>query len=393
MLPRGNPLVTDLWPSSPSHQIPSLYVHFPFCESRCHYCDFYALGASRTRAEDPDRFQRALQREATRVAPQLCAPLSTVFFGGGTPSMTSAEAMAEALAPILEQQSSIAEWTLEANPSSLSAGSLMAYRKLGVNRLSLGVQAMRADHLELLGRVHSVEQVRQALGWAFASGLENVSVDLMCGIPGQRLADLEGALEQLTSEFPLTHLSCYLLSLPPHHRLYPQLPPEETQTEHLLFVDRWLGEAGFEHYEISNFARPGHRAQHNWLTWQGNSYLGLGPSAHSYDASLQKRWKNTSSLHRYVNSLQQDLSVVESEESLSPQQIQLERWMLRLRLSDGFPRSWLATRSQSARGARMEAEGFIAIHEQDPHRYRLTPRGFTIADSIVQSLCLVDGGD
>src|SRR5690606_15278884 len=148
--------------------------------------------------------------------------------------------------------------TMEANPSSITLDRMKAYRSLGVNRVSMGVQAFRDDHLKLLGRVHDRPTAFRALNDVFEAGFDNVSVDLLCGIPGRSLADLEDALRTFT-KFPITHLSCYLLTLPPQHRMFKDLPNEETQLSHLLLIDQWMTSAGFEHYEISNFARPGRR--------------------------------------------------------------------------------------------------------------------------------------
>ncbi|MCC7441195.1 MAG: coproporphyrinogen III oxidase family protein, partial [Bdellovibrionales bacterium] len=236
----------------------SLYVHFPFCETKCHYCDFYSLASARVSEGDRNGFVEALRREAVLRAAELAPRLDTIFFGGGTPSMTPPEAMARALEPLAlaGRVDAATEWTMEANPSSIERGRMREYRHLGLNRVSMGVQALRDDHLKLLGRVHSASEARRALDDVFAAGFENVSVDLLCGVPGQSEADLEDALRAFTG-LGITHLSCYLLTLPPHHKMHGQLPDEEMQLRHLLLVDRFMSEAGFEHYEISNYARPG----------------------------------------------------------------------------------------------------------------------------------------
>jgi oxygen-independent coproporphyrinogen-3 oxidase len=367
--------------------IESLYVHFPFCETKCHYCDFYSLGKDRARPSDPDLFEKALNRECAQSAELLAPRLDTIFFGGGTPSMTSPESMMRALEPLnlssrIDDQT---EWTMEANPSSIHYEAMKLYRQMGINRVSMGVQSMREEHLTLLGRVHSRQAAIEALTQVFEAGFENVSVDLLCGVPNQTLEDLESGMEALTG-FPITHLSCYLLTLPKHHRMYPQLPDEETQLSHLLFIDKKMREKGFDHYEISNFAKPGKQARHNLHYWKGQSYLGLGPSAHSFDASLGKRWKNVSSLHRYSDLLNQGKSVMEWSEALTEEQSHLEKWMLALRLSDGFPASWLTTDLQKARAASFEAEGLLENHPERSQFRRLTPRGFALSDQIIAAL-------
>lgn len=364
--------------------IRSLYIHFPFCEARCHYCDFYSLGRERTRQGDADLFEKALRIEAERSAGLLSPELETIFFGGGTPSMTPPDSMRRALEPLWETTriTPATEWTMEANPSSIERDRMREYRALGVNRVSMGVQAMRPDLLEKLGRVHSREKALEALQSVFDAGFDNVSVDLLCGVPGQGLADLEEALRMLTS-FPITHLSCYLLTLPPHHRMHSQLPGEETQLEHLLFIDQWMTALGFEHYEISNFARPGKEARHNLLCWKGKSYLGLGPSAHSFDADSSRRWKNISSLHRYSSLLLAGQSVLESSEILTSEQSRLEKWMLRLRLAEGFPESWLETLAQREKAKALQRAGLMEFHASQPTTLRLTARGFALSDQVI----------
>ncbi len=365
----------------------SLYVHFPFCESKCHYCDFYSLGREKTRDSDPVRFEIALRSEAMNKSHLLADSLDTIFFGGGTPSMTPPESMARALEPLnlSTRVTPFTEWTMEANPSSIHLEALQGYRSLGVNRISMGVQAMRSDFLKALGRVHSKEAVPQALETVFKAGFENVSVDLLCGVPEQTEDDLTEALEALT-QFPISHLSCYLLTLPKQNPMSKSLPNEETQLNHLLWVHQWLTSHGFEHYEISNFAKPGKRARHNLNYWQGRSYLGLGPSAHSFDAKNSLRWKNVSSLHRYCTLLESGESVIEGKESLGPKEKQLEKWMLALRLDTGFPTEWLTTDFLRSRVGIFEKEGLIEPHPLDSQRKRLTPRGFALSDQIIQAL-------
>ncbi|MBI2712323.1 MAG: radical SAM family heme chaperone HemW [Bdellovibrio sp.] len=366
----------------------SIYAHFPFCESKCHYCDFYSLGKERTRSEDPLLFEKALRVECSLISDKLDSELETLFFGGGTPSMTAFDSMARAIEPLWSrtQLGPDTEWTMEANPSSVDLTSLRQFRSLGVNRISMGMQALRPDLLTLLGRVHSQEQGLKALETLFEAGFENVSVDLLCGVPGQSLKDVEAALQTLCS-FPIQHLSCYLLTLPGHHKMAKDLPDEDTQLSHLLFVDEWMVGQGFEHYEISNYAKPGRKSKHNLRYWQGASYLGLGPSAHSYCSSTQQRWKNFSSLHKYATSLIEEKKLpTEAKEKLTPRQIHLESWMLALRLSDGFPLQWLESATQRSRAKILESQGLLENHPADPQRLRLTPRGFALSDQIIAAL-------
>lgn len=368
-------------------KIGSLYIHFPFCEAKCHYCDFYSLGKERTRTGDADLFEKALHTEGRQKAALLAPKLDTLFFGGGTPSMTPPDSMARALEPLQLQGrlTSTTEWTMEANPSSIQLESMKKYRAFGVNRISMGVQSTRQDLLGTLGRVHSREMAISALNTVFEAGFDNVSVDLLCGVPDQTLQDLEEALGTLT-RFPITHLSCYLLTLAPHHPMFKKLPNEDIQLEHLLLIDSWMKGQGFDHYEISNFAKPGKRARHNLNYWKGASYLGLGPSAHSFDAASSKRWKNLSSLHKYGQLLQKEESVVEWVEELTQEQRHLEMWMLALRLDEGFPVEWLQTSIQKSRALQLEEKGLLEVHPSAPSRRRLTARGFALSDQVISQL-------
>jgi oxygen-independent coproporphyrinogen-3 oxidase len=368
-------------------QARSIYLHFPFCETKCHYCDFYSLGVDRTRPGDAQTFEDALHREIALRAGDLAPELDTIFMGGGTPSMTPATTMTRALAPLWERTKLAPdyEWTMEANPSSVSLDSLREYRALGVNRISMGVQALRDDLLKDLGRVHSREAALRALDAIFEAGFTNVSVDLLCGVSGQSERDLEEAMQTLAS-YPITHLSCYLLTLAPHHPMFKRLPPEDEQLKHLALIDSVMTARGFVHYEISNFCKPGLPARHNLVYWKGGSYLGLGPSAHSYDAEDSKRWKNFSSLHRYGETLARGELPVEWEESLSLEQREIEKWMLALRLDEGFPEHWLTSERQKTKAHALVQAGMMEPHPERPGLLRLNARGFPLSDQIVKEL-------
>jgi oxygen-independent coproporphyrinogen-3 oxidase len=368
----------------------SLYFHFPFCETKCHYCDFYSLGREKTKSSDPDLFEQALIREIDLRGAEgsLALPVETIFFGGGTPSMTPPESMSR-IVNALFKHAKLApeyEWTLEANPSSISYENFIAYRSFGLNRISMGVQSLKDETLVKLGRVHSESEALKALETVFRAGFQNVSTDLLCGVPGQSTHDLEAHLTRLI-EFPIQHLSIYLLTLPPHHSMYRDLPNEEVQLDHLLLIDSFMRDRGFEHYEISNFARPGSRARHNLVYWTGGSYLSFGPSAHSFSKDAKLRFKNFSSLHRYARELI-DLNTlpVEWRESLTPEQLELEKWMLAIRLSDGFPAEWLKSEAQKSKARLFVEKNLLEPHPTRLHHLRATPRGFAMSDALVREL-------
>jgi len=367
-------------------------MHFPFCESKCHYCDFYSIGREKTKEGDASTFENALIQEIKiRGESGVIAPvLNTMFLGGGTPSMTSPDSMARIFNELFKYTSlkpnGETEWTMEANPSSIELSNLKKYRALGINRISMGVQSLKNEHLAILGRVHDESHALEALQTVFDAGFTNVSTDLLCGVPGQTLDDLRAHMEKLTS-FPITHLSIYLLTLPPHHKMYKDLPHEDEQLKHLLLIDQFMREKNFRHYEISNFAKNNLRARHNLVYWEGGSYLSFGPSAHSYSGSEQKRFKNFSSLHQYAKTLINEGKLpVEWEERLSASQLDLEKWMLAIRLDEGFPSEWLLTDAQRKKAEMLQKEGLLEVHPERQNFLRATPQGFALSDSIVKTL-------
>ncbi len=379
----------------------SLYFHFPFCETKCHYCDFYSIGREKTRDGDASTFEKALIQEIKIRGDQgaFAPELSTVFLGGGTPSMTPPDSM-ERIFRTLFQYTRITEkteWTMEANPSSISYDTMKAYREIGLNRVSMGVQSLQDSHLKLLGRVHDSSAAFVALDQLFKAGFTNVSTDLLCGVPGQTTDDLRDHIQRLT-EFPITHLSIYLLTLAKHHSMFSQLPSDDEQLRHLLYIDEAMTSRGFDHYEISNFAKSSttlnFQAQHNLVYWKDQPYLGLGPSAHSFahqsenllESTAPQRFKNFSSLHAWANSLAENKLPVEWTESLSPDQRELEKWMLAIRLAEGFPADWIDTDRRRAKLAAFQKEGLLIEHPERRGFIKATARGFALSDALTREL-------
>jgi oxygen-independent coproporphyrinogen-3 oxidase len=217
-------------------------------------------------------------------------------------------------------------------------------------------------------------------------------VDLLCGIPDQSEVDLREAIEAFTS-FPIDHLSVYLLTLPPKHFLSSRLPEESVQSRHLEVVHEEMLSRGFLHYEISNFAKPGGEARHNLNYWHGGSCLGLGPSAHSFEASQGVRWKNFSSLHSYAQAFELASTAsqppwnerVQEYEKLTAQQRELEKWMLQLRLAEGFPLTW-CTDIQLNRARILVRDGLLEAHPERLHTLRPTLRGMILSESVIEFL-------
>ncbi len=379
----------------------SVYVHFPFCETRCHYCDFYSIAETQMRDETHGTsikspragFADAACAEITLRENHLAPSLKTLFFGGGTPSFTGIESI-ERISAALFRERVLApdyEWTVELNPSSTTRDLLLRLKELGVNRLSFGVQSLDPGRLELLGRVHSRDRALDALESAFSAGFHNISTDLLLGVPSQTEADIEKDVCDLL-RFPLPHMSCYLLTLKPGNRLFDRLPGEDTQTAHLEALDRILTKNGFEHYEISNFAKPGFRSRHNLGYWTHEPYLGIGPSAHSLfheGTSLEpvfRRERNVASLRKYSERVREGQVPVDFAETLTPHQKELETWLLALRLADGAPIDWVRTVPQKAKYSQLLHRGLLEAHPFRDGHFRLTTRGFALSDQILAEL-------
>jgi oxygen-independent coproporphyrinogen-3 oxidase len=267
--------------------MPGLYVHVPFCRQACSYCDFYFV----TRQELLPDFVRALRREilAWEGHPATRAPVESLYFGGGTPSLLSSEDMDSILKTFSSVFSlSLKEFTLEANPENLDPGRLSELKSLGVNRLSLGVQSFDPALLGSMHRSHTARQAEQALHWTAEAGFRSWSADLIFANPGQSLCDLDRDLDRML-QFAPPHLSAYSLTLEEKTRLHKQvalgrvaMPEPDDAASHLSRVCERLEEAGYERYEVSSHAIPGHRALHNARYWTHAPYIGFGPAAHSF---------------------------------------------------------------------------------------------------------------
>lgn len=285
----------------------ALYVHIPFCARKCFYCDFPSFAGQDDAME---AYVKAL-REEISAAPRL--RVRTIFFGGGTPSYLPAALLGEILADILAHFEVLpgAEITMEANPGNerLRDGSALdewrRYREMGFNRVSLGVQSFDADVLQALGRIHRPEDALDAVRAARSGGFERLSIDLMYGLPGQTLETWRDTL-MVALSLRLPHVSAYSLIVEPHTpfemaerqgRL--PLPDENTEREMARLVEVMLSEAGYDHYEVSNWALPGCESQHNQVYWRNEPWLGFGSGAHSYWG--RRRWSNPSTITKYLS--------------------------------------------------------------------------------------------
>ncbi|HET7876604.1 MAG TPA: radical SAM family heme chaperone HemW [Methylomirabilota bacterium] len=373
---------------APSRTRLGLYVHLPFCRARCGYCAFntapYEPGAMA-------RFLAALKGETDLVsrAPWTReVTLSTVFFGGGTPSLTPPEEMAALLERIRGRFTLApdAEVTVECNPESVSREKLTAYRRAGVNRISLGVQSLDDGLLATLDRVHAAADARRAFDAAREAGFNDVSCDLIYGLPGLETPTWERTVRELLGWGP-DHLSAYALSLEEgslwHSRGVAGRPGEDAVAEQYWGLARLAAAHGYEHYEVSNYARPGRRSAHNQIYWRAEEYLALGPGASGFLG--QVRYTNVKPVERYWSLVEAGEPPVGQHETLTSRQRLAERLFLGLRLADGVPATWLDERAALEPGRLprvLEAWHGRRLLTREGARVRLTEAGFLLSDAL-----------
>ena len=365
-----------------------LYIHIPFCLSKCPYCDFYSVSS----LSMLPAFLEVLFQEMELYRGRI-GPCDTVYIGGGTPSLLNPWQLEAILTGVRENFQLLPdpEITLETNPADLEQASLASIRALGINRLTIGCQSFDQAILEFLERRHSASQAVNAIEAARSAGFTNVGLDLIYGIPGQGMEAWMDTLRRALSFAP-EHLSCYQLTVEPETPLgirYRQgafsLPDEILQYEFFMKTAEMLEDAGYVHYEVSNFAGDMTLAsRHNQKYWDHTPYLGLGPSAHSFSAN--RRWWNCRSADRYITALKSGHLPVEASESLTREQLQLEALYLGLRTKRGIHLQDYATRycfnlltQKEDRLTILQDEGLIAI--EDGYLYP-TRAGLAMADSL-----------
>jgi putative oxygen-independent coproporphyrinogen III oxidase len=383
---------------------PGLYLHVPFCSRVCPYCDFAVqVGGPERRRLYVESLLREIVfwGEDPRVAGWR---FDTLYLGGGTPSLLAPEVLAEIFTALRGSFTVEPDaWILfEANPEDVTAESLRTWRELGVRTLSLGVQSFDAENLRFLGRCHGAETARRSVERAREAGFDTVSLDLIYGLPGQTSEDLQRELETAVGLRP-DHLSCYQLTI---HRgtWFGRLAErgeltelgEPRQAELFERVHRFLADAGYPAYEVSNFARmPEHRSKHNPKYWRHVPYLGLGPSAHSFGGLegepgrfTGRRWWNERTLTRYAERLERGERPVSDDEDLSSQDLVLEALALALRTPEGldveaFRRRWGWDPQDAGSCARLAESGYLVLEDG---ALRPTLRGLAVADGLVSAL-------
>lgn len=375
-----------------------IYIHIPFCKSKCDYCDFYSLAG---REEEMDRYQRALLTHLRSFAPQLKGRVvDTIYFGGGTPSYYGEKRLREILA-LLQRLCTVsrqAEITVECNPDSVDGRAMARLRRAGVNRISLGAQSADQDQLRCVHRVHSPKQVTQAVADIRRAKVENLSLDLIYGLPGQTLASWEDTLHKAVALGP-EHISCYGLKLEEGTPLARQaalgldLPDEDQQADLYLRGVELLRQSGYRQYEISNFAKPGKESRHNLKYWTGGEYVGFGPGAHSYFNG--QRYAYARDLEGYIRAVAAGAVPREDPQPIPPPEQAREYLLLQMRTLRGIE-EWEYRRKFGLNfepiARRLEFfEGHRWV-EQSGHRWHFTPQGFLLSNTLILDLLEAQSG-
>jgi len=363
-----------------------LYIHVPFCARRCSYCDFAI--AVRRNVPSALYVQRVLEEWGTweeHPAWGDSPTLDTVYLGGGTPSLLEPELISKLLETVSRSRCIVsgAEITLEANPDDVDAKRAAAWRAAGVNRVSLGVQSFEPLVLRWMHRTHTREQVPAAVAALRKAGIENLSLDLIFGLPSELERNWEADLTDALALSP-DHLSIYGLTVESHTPLMHWIERGETRpapesgfVEQFLATHARLSESGFDHYEVSNYARPGYRAAHNSAYWRRAPYVGLGPSAHS-GLGNERRW-NLREWAAYDSALERGESVIAGRELLTEPALRLEALYLGLRTTEGLPEPTVPARQATS----WIDAGWM---ERERGRLRLTPEGWLRLDALVAEI-------
>lgn len=370
-----------------------IYIHIPFCKSKCEYCDFYSIPGSMNKKLMGDYTQAVMLhiREAAQRA--LNYEVDTVYFGGGTPSFYGEDGLRKLLTEVDRRfiLRPDAEITLEANPDSVSAAELQKLRRAGFNRISIGVQSDQDNQLKSLGRPHTFEQAKRAVQLAREAGFENLSLDLIYGLPNQTREQWAGTLQRIIDLRP-EHISCYGLRVEEGTPLYEyqdcaNLPDDDMQADMYLYTVETLESFGYAQYEISNFARTGFESRHNLKYWTGGEYLGFGPAAASDFSG--KRFSFQRDLAAYNNGIFSGTSVLAECESIPLRERAGEYLMLRLRTREGIEAKEYQRMFHmdfSPLEEILEKLQTVGYTKKRENRWRLTPAGYLLSNQIILAL-------
>ena len=366
-----------------------IYIHIPFCASKCSYCDFYSLqGCEYLMPEYQDALLDHMEESAHSIK---AYEVDSIYFGGGTPSYYGADRLVE-IFELLKLNGNVrldAEVTVECNPDSISLKAMQLLREEGVNRLSIGVQATDNNLLKLIGRRHSFLQAQKAIADARKAGYDNVSVDLMYGLPSQTKTDWAETLARIVELHP-EHISCYGLKLEPGTQMYkdyfgsPILPDDDQQADMYSYAAEMLERYGYKQYEISNFAAPGFESRHNLKYWNLEDYMSFGPGAHSCIGNL--RYSYVKNLKEYIYGVGKKISIVDEYELVDPLERATEYVMLGMRTANGISERDYRLRCQCdwrPIGRLMEAFREKGWVEQTEERWHFTVPGYLISNTLI----------
>ncbi|HUP14424.1 MAG TPA: radical SAM family heme chaperone HemW [Niastella sp.] len=368
-----------------------IYLHIPFCRQACHYCNFHFSTSLKLKNEFVEALLKEIQLQATYLPSE---PVNTIYFGGGTPSLLSIDEVTSILQSLRQTftVAADAEVTLEANPDDIVEEKLKDWKQAGINRLSIGVQSFFEEDLRWMNRAHTARQAIGNLQLA-RKYFDNITLDLIYGTPTLPDDKWHHNVQQAI-DLGITHLSCYALTVEPGTALAHMVDKHKTtdvstedQARQFLLLMNWMQAAGYEHYEISNFALPGMRSRHNSSYWQGAWYLGLGPSAHSFNGK-SRQW-NVANNAQYIKSLKEGKVPFEVEH-LTPTQRLNEYIMTSLRTMEGLQIEYVISHfgEKAADKLQQEAKQFIASGKMQLHNgfLQLTKEGKLFADGIAAAL-------
>ena len=366
-----------------------LYLHVPFCKRKCNYCDFCSF--SNLSCDIRDRYIDRLVEEIGAYKRDKKIGVDTIFFGGGTPTLLTPFELEKIIRAIDDtfRVAADCEFTLEGNPGTVHSDNVLAYKSLGVNRFSLGLQSIHENELKILGRIHNYDDFLNSYNTIYSSGITNINVDLMYGIPEQTTSSFEKTLIEITRLSP-THISAYGLILEEGTPFFDKrnslaLPPEDSECDMYYTAAEILGSNGYSHYEISNYHKAGYACRHNLKYWHADEYIGVGISAYSYFGGA--RYGNSRDMDEYLSSHGINYTmkdVVDAETRM------FEYAMMRLRLREGFSLSEYESRfgtslllGKEEKVKELIAGGYLNISDD---RIALTERGFYVSNTILTEL-------
>tara|TARA_B100001173_G_scaffold92628_1_gene80135 strand:- start:1418 stop:2548 length:1131 start_codon:yes stop_codon:yes gene_type:complete len=369
-----------------------IYIHIPFCAIKCMYCDFYSIT---NRENSIPQYIDALKKEITECKIAVSDwIIDTIFIGGGTPSLIREEYISEILSCLDKKYdlSNIKEITLEANPGEAPKGRLKSLRKMGINRISIGVQSFKSETLKFLTRIHNRNQIFETFDNARSVGFDNINCDLIYSIPGQSWSDWKNDLDTMIKLEP-EHISAYILTAERDTKLFSliakdkiSMPASEQESDWFIQTHNILSKNGYKPYEISNFSKPGFECMHNMHYWNIEPYLAFGTSAHGFDG--KKRWNNIKSFDLYIEKINSGISPIENTETISVIERTNELIGFGMRMVNGFNPKIIPKKLQNDFQNKLEIfkQKYPGYIEKSEENIIFTQKGLLFADQLIPDL-------